>query len=241
MKLRDLPNKAFKKLFLGSFKTRKKLRIIGLSQNYFKGRSIIVSLHRYDFDPLLISSVLEKHIYWVYASFLDLVPLFRFLLKRYGFLAAGFEQITGLHSIRQMTQILRDDNVLGIFPEGVAPLLSSDYETREPVFHTSFARLAIKTGTPVYPVIIAPRKWKVSPYPVPVWIRKLFRMPEEILSIKKRMRFLQADIIFGEPIPPPGKEQEKNPKVLAEEFSETVRAALLALDKKYNKEKYHGN
>ncbi len=241
--LGDLFNILFKKLFLSSFRIRKRLTVRGRTNIPAQGRAVIASLHRYDFDPLLISSMIDRHIYWVYGSFLDHVPLFRFLLRRYGFLTAAYEGITGVHSIRQMDRILREDKILGIFPEGVAPLISRDYAKKNLLFHTSFARLAVKRCAPVIPVIIVPRRYRITRYPIPRAIRRFFRMPPAIRDIPHRMRFLRADIIVGRPIhpprpagsaPPSPRETRKEAEALAEE----VKGVLMEMDHRYNRDNY---
>ncbi len=185
-------------------------------------RVIFVSLHRADIDPFAITVGARREVRWVYADFLDSVPIVGYLLRRYGFVAAAYREITGISSVRDMVTLLENDWALGIFPEGALPLLTPGASRRYP-FSPSFARLALITGSTVVPVSIRPRRVASVRYPVPSAIRRAMRLPETVAAIRRRLVYRGIAVCFGTPLEP-----EKGTGYRA--FAQRVEAALYEME-----------
>lgn len=160
-----------------------------------------MALHRADIDPFAITIGAGREVLWVYANFLDRVPIVGALLRRYGFIAAAYRELTGIREVREMVSVLRNGQALGIFPEGAIPLLYPD-EVRQFSFTPSFARLARITGSPIVPVRVRPERWTVAKYPIPVVLRRMMRLPESVAGITRRRRYYNIEVRFAPPIMP---------------------------------------
>lgn len=166
---------------------------------------MLVGFHRADIDPFAVTIGARREVLWVYAHFLDKVPILGAMLRRYGFIAAAYREITGVRNIREMVAVLKEDHALGIFPEGATPLLYPG-EDRKFHFSPSFARLATMTGSPVVPVRVRPRWTRIVRYPIPVSLRRRMRLPESVASITRRQRYHKIEVRFAAPIyPVPGE------------------------------------
>ena len=92
-------------------------KIIGKKNRRIKGKAIIISNHVSMWDPLLISVVFRRHIYWM-----GKVELFKTRIARFFFhLVKAFPVHRGegdLAAIRHAFRVLRDGKLFGIFPEG---------------------------------------------------------------------------------------------------------------------------
>lgn len=181
-----------------------------------------MGFHRADIDPFAITIGAGREVLWVYANFLDRVPIVGNLLRRYGFVAAAYRELTGIRNVREMVAVLEDDRALGIFPEGATPLLYPE-EPRSFPFSSSFARLALLTGSPIVPVSLRTRCVDIVKYPIPVTMRRWMRLPESVASIHRRRRYRGIEVCFGKPIEYEGTGGFR-------EFAGRVERALCAME-----------
>jgi 1-acyl-sn-glycerol-3-phosphate acyltransferase len=123
-------------------------KIIGRKNTKIKGKAIIISNHSSMGDPLLLSATFHRQILWMGKA-----ELFEHKL-----LAAIFNGVrtfpvnrgeSDLPAIRHAFRMLRDGEILGIFPEGTR--VKSD-GIRD--FESGAALLALKSKAPIIPVYI---------------------------------------------------------------------------------------
>ncbi len=123
-------------------------KIVGRKNMRIKGKAIIVANHLSMWDPLLISVVFTRHIYWM-----GKIELFKNRFARLFFnLVKAFPVRRGegdLAAIRHAFRILRDGKIFGIFPEGTR-VKSGKLRKFEP----GTSMIALKSGSPVIPVYI---------------------------------------------------------------------------------------
>jgi 1-acyl-sn-glycerol-3-phosphate acyltransferase len=123
-------------------------KVIGKKNVNIKGKAIIVSNHISMWDPLFISVVFKRQIFYM-----GKVELFKNLFARLFFKAVkAFPVRRGegdLPAIRHAFRLLRDGKLFGIFPEGKR-VKTGGLEKFEP----GTAMIALKTGAPVIPLYI---------------------------------------------------------------------------------------
>lgn len=190
--------RALRSSILSFARLTKDLRVRGRQNIPSTGPVIFVSLHRTDADPILVSAAVRREVLWVYASFLDQVPVLGRLLRRYGFVAAAYREITGIRSVREMVTALTAGKALGIFPEGATPLIDPRGGDGHR-FSSSFARLAILTGSPVVPVVIAARRVTTRSYPLPRPLRRRMGLPAAAAEVPFRRVLSGVTVHFDRP------------------------------------------
>lgn len=123
-------------------------KIIGKKNTRIKGKAIIIANHLSMWDPLLISVVFYRHIYWM-----GKIELFKNAFARFFFkLVKAFPVRRGegdLAAIRHAFRILRDGKLFGIFPEGTR-VKSGKLRSFEP----GTSMIAMKSGAPIVPVYL---------------------------------------------------------------------------------------
>jgi len=123
-------------------------KIIGKKNRRIKGKAIIIANHLSMWDPLLISVVFRRHIYWM-----GKIELFKNWFARLFFnLVKAFPVRRGegdLAAIRHAFRVLRDGKLFGIFPEGTR-MKTGKLRKFEP----GTSMIAMKSGAPVVPVYL---------------------------------------------------------------------------------------
>jgi 1-acyl-sn-glycerol-3-phosphate acyltransferase len=123
-------------------------RVIGKKNTKIKGKAVIVSNHLSMWDPLFISIMFRRQIYWM-----GKIELFKNkFLKVFFSLVKSFPVRRGegdLPAIRHAFNILRSDKLLGIFPEGTR---AKGGGLRN--FEPGTSMIALKNKAPVIPIYI---------------------------------------------------------------------------------------
>jgi 1-acyl-sn-glycerol-3-phosphate acyltransferase len=132
------------------------------------GPLVIVSNHRSFLDPFLLASFLNTPINFVCHRYMGNVPVLREVLQTCG----GFPLSNRnwyLDLLQYATDLLDRGKMIGIFPEGAAPMLDTPAPTRLHPFQRGFAHLALQTKVPnlqILPVAISSRSethWPAVP------------------------------------------------------------------------------
>lgn len=121
------------------------LKSKGLHNLPTKGAVIAAANHVSMWDPIVVGAVLPRPIHFMAkAELYEKVWLSWFFTKLNAFpVNRGSADRT---AIRHSLQVLEDEQVLGIFPEG------SRYNSSELKAHTGVAWIALKSGAPVIPI-----------------------------------------------------------------------------------------
>lgn len=94
-----------------------KLNITGMEYFPEKGPVIVYSNHKSMWDPVIIGCILKRPVYFMAKEELFKIPVFGFLLKH----IHAFPVKRGTpdrNAIKRGVQVLAENRVLGIFPEG---------------------------------------------------------------------------------------------------------------------------
>jgi 1-acyl-sn-glycerol-3-phosphate acyltransferase len=123
-------------------------KVVGKKNTHIKGKAIIISNHLSMWDPLIISVLFKRQIFYM-----GKVELFKNIFARLFFKAMkAFPVRRGegdLAAIRHAFRLLKDEKLFGIFPEGKR-IKSGELSKFEP----GTSMIALKTGAPVVPVYI---------------------------------------------------------------------------------------
>jgi|AGTN01.2.fsa_nt_gi 1-acyl-sn-glycerol-3-phosphate acyltransferase len=123
-------------------------KIIGKKNTRFKGKAIIISNHVSMWDPLMISVVFHRQIFWM-----GKIELFKNWFARAFFhIVKAFPVRRGegdLAAIRHAFRILRDGKLFGIFPEGTR-IKTGKLRQFEP----GTSMIALKSGSPIVPMYL---------------------------------------------------------------------------------------
>ena len=125
-----------------------KVRVHGLNNVARRTGAIIVANHRSHLDGFLLYSFMSRMIYSFIKSDYFKNPFLRWYLKGGGGIPVKKGALR-LSSIRQAQRVLREGNVLLMFPEGQI----NEGEGLLP-FENTFLRLALKCRVPVVPTAI---------------------------------------------------------------------------------------
>lgn len=123
-------------------------KVVGKKNLKVDGKAIIISNHISMWDPLLISVLFRRQIFWM-----GKIELFKNIIARAFFhIVKAFPVRRGegdLAAIRHAFRILRDGKLFGIFPEGTR-IKSGQLRKFEP----GTSMIALKSGAPVVPMYI---------------------------------------------------------------------------------------
>jgi 1-acyl-sn-glycerol-3-phosphate acyltransferase len=123
-------------------------KVIGKKNTKIKGKAIIISNHVSMWDPLLISVVFHRQIFWM-----GKIELFKNWIARLFFhIVKAFPVRRGegdLAAIRHAFRLLRDGKLFGIFPEGTR-IKTGKLRQFEP----GTSMIALKSGAPIVPMYL---------------------------------------------------------------------------------------
>ncbi len=94
-----------------------RIDVEGLENVPMKGRLAICSNHSNNLDPLMISIIFPRQIYWMAKKELFKNKALGFILKKIGIFPVDRGD-SDISAIKNALRILKDEKVLGIFPEG---------------------------------------------------------------------------------------------------------------------------
>ncbi len=130
---------------------------------------IVVCNHRSFIDPFLLTSCLNIPINFVCHRYMGNVPVLREVLQTCG----GFPLSDGdwyPNLMQHATDLLDRGKTIGIFPEGVSPMLNPPPPKDLCHFYRGFAHLALQTAVPnmqILPVAICSKsEWKCPAVPL---------------------------------------------------------------------------
>lgn len=123
-------------------------KVIHKTNMPFQGKCILVCNHISLIDPLVIGCSLPRQINYMAKAELFKNKIFRALLLRIGTFPVK-RGASDISAIKNALLVLKNENVLGIFPEGTR---SINCELQD--FESGVAFIAYKSEAPVLPVLI---------------------------------------------------------------------------------------
>ncbi|MHB8896059.1 MAG: lysophospholipid acyltransferase family protein [Candidatus Geothermincolia bacterium] len=145
------------RVFLGPlYSMHLRMRAEGADNVPQEGGAIIVSNHRSYADPLVIGYCVDRFVNFAAGSHLYLVPGSEHLFRLVGFFKMNiYGGDAGDASLSEGAQLLRNGELIGIFPEGIESFMHVYSASKIATFKTGFAKLALENKVPIIPVAIA--------------------------------------------------------------------------------------
>jgi len=125
------------------------MKIEGIENIPKKGAVIIASNHVSYLDPAVLVASLNRKIYFIAKKEVFKNTFVSFILKKMNVFSVDRENVD-IAAFKKTINILREEKILGIFPEGTR---SSNGELQE--LKLGVVKIAMKTGVPILPVGIS--------------------------------------------------------------------------------------
>lgn len=128
------------------------------------GPVVLVCNHRCYADPLILSYVAPRYINFAAGSHLYGVPGTAPIFKLAGFFRMNiYGGKEGDESLDEASKLLSDDEVIGIFPEGIESFMDIHNVSKISTFKTGFAKVALENKAPIVPAALFAREEKEFP------------------------------------------------------------------------------
>ncbi len=113
-----------------------------------EGRLILCSNHIHNFDPIILAMVFPRQVCWMAKKEIFKSKIFASFLDKLGAFPVDREE-SDLSAIKNALRVLKNENVLGIFPEGTR-VKEVNLDNAKP----GIALISIKSKAPIIPVYI---------------------------------------------------------------------------------------
>lgn len=121
------------------------------------GGALLVCNHRSILDPLALMNEVERYIHFVAGARGFIVPTIKTLYHMTGMVRLSLKKgQRNSRGLDQVVQLMRDGEIVGIFPEGIESFMRPDRASRISYFRTGFARMALEAGVPIIPAAVIP-------------------------------------------------------------------------------------
>jgi 1-acyl-sn-glycerol-3-phosphate acyltransferase len=186
---------------------RFKIKVIGIENIPTKGSLIIASNHISNFDPIILTCLIERKIHFLAKAELFKYRLTKWFFKKIHAIPVNRHSGIAIHAVRQSISVLKDEKVLGIFPEGTR---CRNGKKSEPKKGVGF--FAEKCKSPIIPIaLIGMDKIKGLRCPITVAVGKVIDIEdldssnylrisklvmEEISVMKNSMEIDHNELIF---------------------------------------------
>lgn len=130
------------------FRLTHRVRVYGIENIPLDGRLVLCSNHSNIFDPIFISMVFPRQISWMAKKELFKNDILAYLLNKLGVFPVDREE-SDLSAIKNALRVLKNEEVLGIFPEGTR-VKDFNLDNAKP----GISLISIKSQSQVLPVYI---------------------------------------------------------------------------------------
>lgn len=174
----------------------------GLENVPRRGSALFIANHRCWLDPIFISMVVSRPVQWAGIDFHFKIPVVRRICKSAGIIPVSIEGgKKSSQCIKIASDILQNqrNQLVGIFPEGVANFLNPSEDEKVIRFHTGFARIALQAKVPIIPIAVIGENEKLL-LDVPGFLVHFFTPLEEFEHGAKLLIYEKVKINIGKPI-----------------------------------------
>ena len=204
----------------------------GLEHVPASGPAILVGNHRSDMDPFVVASSVPRYISWIAAEYTERIPIFKNLIRETGVIPMDINGNVSVSSIKRLMSVLRNGELLGIFPEGHDYMVRNDFAGPMVDFHEGFSIFAYRSKAPIVPFTIVPLEESIETIPIHSRIRSMLGLPDEVCHIPHRVQYRSVRIAFAPPITM--HEFRKSPeKTAVKEISRQVRSMIEGLQRQH--------
>jgi 1-acyl-sn-glycerol-3-phosphate acyltransferase len=122
------------------------IKIEGEDISNYQGPFILASNHVSYLDPIILGIVVQRPINFITKKEIYDNPFFNFILKRVGAIPVDQKNINPV-SIKKSLILLKDNHILGIFPEGTRSIDGTLLE-----LNAGMIKIALQANVPIIPV-----------------------------------------------------------------------------------------
>lgn len=203
-----------------------RIEVVGLENLPATGPAILVSNHRSSQDPQILTSVVPRYVAWVAAEYMSRVPVSGWIMKKIGVVfVPTLSRGRAAAFYKQALGVLRNGELLGLFPEGEDYIFANDFTAPPAPFHRGFAALALRAGAPVIPAAICPVEERLKPIQIPPSVRAELSQAHDIDQIRMIPTYKVVRVVFGAPIQPQASASNNS----VAELTERTRLVILDL------------
>lgn len=194
------------------------------------GGALIVSNHRNPvLDPASIALNITRPVNFVAASVAFMIPGFSQLVRAFG--ARSMDVFGGAQSkedLSEAARLIRDGELVGVFPEGVHTIAHLHTVSKIRTFRTGFARIALEARAPIIPVAVIGRGERNLPRVPPRLVKPFFDHPEFQEGVSWTY-YKKVLVRIGRPLDLSGYYDEEMTKALISQISGKVRRIIIKL------------
>lgn len=120
-----------------------------------EGGALLICNHRSVLDPVALMTEIDRYIHFVAGSRGFIIPTIKTVYHMTGMVKLSMKggSKTG-RGLDQAVQLMKDGEIVGIFPEGIESFMRPDKGSRISYFRTGFARMALEAGVPIIPAAV---------------------------------------------------------------------------------------
>jgi 1-acyl-sn-glycerol-3-phosphate acyltransferase len=170
-----------------------------------EGAILVVSNHRSFMDPLLLTVAVNRPIRFACHHYMGQVPFLRDVVTGLGCFPLDAPTHRQQHFFRQATKLLQSREMVGVFPEGAAPMVRYSPPSQLGNFQRGFAHLALRarvSNLAVLPVAIASSEEKLISSRIPLKLLSFFDPSEPLFDRPgwhPAIVYQRSNIMFGRP------------------------------------------
>ncbi len=122
-----------------------------------EGGALLICNHRSILDPVALMTEIDRYVHFVAGSQGFVVPMFKTFYHMTGMVRLSLKGGTRTgKGLDEAVQLMKDGEIVGIFPEGIESFMRPDKASRISYFRTGFARMALEAGVPIIPAAVVP-------------------------------------------------------------------------------------
>ncbi|MDJ0555759.1 MAG: lysophospholipid acyltransferase family protein [Microcoleaceae cyanobacterium MO_207.B10] len=170
-----------------------------------EGGILVVSNHRSFMDPLLLTVAVNRPIRFACHHYMGQVPLLREVVTGLGCFPLDDHSHRQKHFFRQATELLQAQEMVGVFPEGAAPMVRFTPPGQLGNFQRGFAHLALRapvSNLAILPVAIASSEERLISSSIPLKLLSFFDPSEPLFNQPgwhPVIVYQRCNIMFGRP------------------------------------------
>lgn len=195
-----------------------------------EGGALIVSNHRNPvIDPTSIALRSDRPINFMAASVAFAIPGVGQAFKAVG--ARPIDVFGGeksKHNIEDAVELVKEGELVGVFPEGVHTIAHPHTVSKIRTFRTGFARIALEAKAPIIPVAVIGRRERNLPA-IPPWMVKPFFDHPEFQEGVHWTYYSHVFVRIGHPIDMSGYFDQDMTKEEISQISGKVRRVIIKL------------
>ncbi len=195
-----------------------------------EGGALIVGNHRNPvLDPMSIARNVDRPINFVAASVAFKLPVVSQLFRGLG--AMPMDVFGGKQSgedMNQAVEMLKEGELVGVFPEGVHTIAHLNSVSKIRNFRTGFARIALRARVPLIPAAVVGMGERNLPAIPPALVKPFFDHPEFQNGVRWTY-YKRVHVRIGRPIDLGPYYDEEISKALIDEISGKMRRIIIKL------------